>query len=463
MKVRIFAICGGFMAILAVLALYGIRLECDRLDAAAAQERALRKASQSRVEQAGSELAQLATATELPAGEQSPGALRQAVRNRITAQQKQDEATRTLLKEIDGASGSSRTAEWTLPLLTAEYQRVIAALGRIRQAATAVPAPQSTELQRQIALELASAERALAAGSKVDETAIQEQVVLEQDAAARIGLLTPGALLAGLACAGLLGLIYQDRKSRFRLELVALEEALRRSGEKSRRWMEWLGDAAGRIRSVARQLIQASVALSDRDQPPPVACSASLDASLLDPADAAIRAMASVGREIGDVAEHIRSLAFKTNILALNAAIEAAHAGDKGAGFGIVAAEVKNLAADTNGCTAEIDTRIRALDSGIGRIAESLAQLRAAVARPEIAPVEVVRVRAETFDLAAQRRELEGLAGEMDSLLGKPALMKPGPAKPAPPKPVLLKPASAPKKAAPKPLKVRKAAAGKSS
>lgn len=449
------------MAILACLALYQIRADCDRLGSAAEKERLLRSTRQSRAEQAGSDLALLATAAELPAGDRSPAALRDAVRNRIFAEQQQDEATGALLREIESAQAASRRpAEWTLPRLTAAYNRVSVSLARIRQAAAAVPAPQSTEFQRQIAQELAHAEGALRDGARSDDNVIHEQVAIEEAAAERIALLTLGVLLTCLAGLVSLALLHRDLRGRSRQELATLREtqdaALHRSSEKSRRLLEWLGEAASGIRSVSRQLIP-----KPQEQPMPRLVQmdparAKHDFALLDSAEEAVRALKTAGSEIAGVAEQIRAIVFKTNILALNAAIEAAHAGDRGAGFGIVAAEVKNLAADTSGCTAEIDTRIRALDGCVGRIAASLAQLRTAAARPDMVPVAATTALRDTRDFAAERGNLEAIAQHMESLLGRPTLGRPSLVKPS-----LVKPAPEAGKTTPKPLKARRAAGGR--
>jgi methyl-accepting chemotaxis protein len=75
-------------------------------------------------------------------------------------------------------------------------------------------------------------------------------------------------------------------------------------------------------------------------------------------ATGSIHRLQKASKQIGEITQAIRAIAFQTNILALNAAVEAARAGEAGRGFAVVATEVRSLAQRADDATREIGERI---------------------------------------------------------------------------------------------------------
>jgi methyl-accepting chemotaxis protein len=111
--------------------------------------------------------------------------------------------------------------------------------------------------------------------------------------------------------------------------------------------------AAGLSQSIGdiHQQIMASKTISDE---------ASVAAKVT---DAKMAELTAAARQVGEIVDMIRGVAFQTNMLALNATVEASRAGEAGRGFVILAGEVKSLADKTANAAAEIARRIEAMQT----------------------------------------------------------------------------------------------------
>jgi len=88
-----------------------------------------------------------------------------------------------------------------------------------------------------------------------------------------------------------------------------------------------------------------------------------------------IDALAQTAQKIGDVVKLIRDIAGQTNLLALNATIEAARAGEAGRGFAVVASEVKSLAVQTAKATEDISSQIVGVQNSTGNAVEAIGRI----------------------------------------------------------------------------------------
>ena len=75
--------------------------------------------------------------------------------------------------------------------------------------------------------------------------------------------------------------------------------------------------------------------------------------------------VAQEARQLGKLAEVIRTIANQTNLLALNAAIEAAHVGPAGRGFAVVAGEIRKLSRETESAVSSINAGIAGVAAAI--------------------------------------------------------------------------------------------------
>ena len=97
-----------------------------------------------------------------------------------------------------------------------------------------------------------------------------------------------------------------------------------------------------------------------------------------------MRGLAEATAKIGDVVHLISDIAGQTNLLALNATIEAARAGDAGKGFAVVAGEVKALAGQTAKATAEIGGQIAGICDATARSIAAMTEVAAVIGKIDL-------------------------------------------------------------------------------
>lgn len=85
-----------------------------------------------------------------------------------------------------------------------------------------------------------------------------------------------------------------------------------------------------------------------------------------------ISEMSSFAKEVKNIAESIKGIAFQTNLLALNAAVEAARAGQAGAGFAVVAQEMRSLSKNSENATKQITKLVGHFEEKMKNVTEAL-------------------------------------------------------------------------------------------
>jgi methyl-accepting chemotaxis protein len=189
---------------------------------------------------------------------------------------------------------------------------------------------------------------------------------------------------------------------------VLVEEAISAFRTRAETLLRIVADSAGKMRSTATRLFDASGHTSQRTDSAvrtsneasvnvETAASATveLSSSIVDIGQQLNRAagvvrlavdearatnrdidmLARAAQKIGDVIKLIRGIAEQTNLLALNATIEAARAGEVGRGFAVVAAEVKSLAVATAKATEEISSQILEVQNSTGKAVAAIGRI----------------------------------------------------------------------------------------
>jgi methyl-accepting chemotaxis protein len=142
---------------------------------------------------------------------------------------------------------------------------------------------------------------------------------------------------------------------------------------------------------------------------------------------AAIGAIETSSRQIGQIIGVIDEISFQTNLLALNAGVEAARAGDAGRGFAVVASEVRALAQRAAEAAKEIKGLIeissRQVAQGVACVNETgdaLSRIMASV----VDLSDVVRdIAASAQEQAVALQEVNGALGQMDRVTQQNVVM----------------------------------------
>lgn len=206
-------------------------------------------------------------------------------------------------------------------------------------------------------------------------------------------LIAAGVLVAGMWVGRSVRLGILESEARQQRDAAEMRQMLDRldSSQQKQKILERVGEGVAMLREASRELAGTSeivshnaeaVALGARNMEESInEISASANqasetgagaARLVSEASGAVDSLGKASREIEQVTELIRSIAFQTNLLALNAAIQAAHAGDAGASFAVVAREIKDLAAKVSDSTVDIDRSVKSMGGGVGRVNDAM-------------------------------------------------------------------------------------------
>ena len=117
-------------------------------------------------------------------------------------------------------------------------------------------------------------------------------------------------------------------------------------------------------------------------------------------ADARIRALEDLARQIDGTANVIADVAKHTHMVALNATIEASQAGETGKSFAVVAEEVKNLSNKVDRAARDIGDLARQIATGTGEAADATRNIATVISSVEDAIGHTVEVAAECTRLA---------------------------------------------------------------
>jgi methyl-accepting chemotaxis protein len=142
---------------------------------------------------------------------------------------------------------------------------------------------------------------------------------------------------------------------------------------------------------------------------------------------AAIGAIETSSRQIGQIIGVIDEISFQTNLLALNAGVEAARAGDAGRGFAVVASEVRALAQRAAEAAKEIrgliDVSSRQVAQGVACVNQTGDALSRILSSVVDLGAVVGDIAASAHEQATALQEVNGALTQMDRVTQQNAAM----------------------------------------
>ncbi len=130
--------------------------------------------------------------------------------------------------------------------------------------------------------------------------------------------------------------------------------------------------------------------------------------------------ISTASKRIADIIGVIDGIAFQTNILALNAAVEAARAGEQGRGFAVVAGEVRTLASRSAEAAKEIKTLIGAsvekVQAGTGLVAEAGRTMDDVVGQVRRVSDLIAEISAATMEQTSGISQINDAVAQLDQV-----------------------------------------------
>ena len=208
-------------------------------------------------------------------------------------------------------------------------------------------------------------------------------------------------------------------------EIGSAADDLSRRTEQQAATLEQTAAALDAITTAVRRTADGAAQARD------VAAAAQADAegsgTVMADAVAAMDAIESSAKQIGQIIGVIDEIAFQTNLLALNAGVEAARAGDAGRGFAVVASEVRALAQRSADAAREIKgligTSSRHVDRGVTLVAKAGQMLERIVGQVGAISGVASSIAASAGEQAGGLAEVNIAINQMDQVTQQNAAM----------------------------------------